>query len=57
MINMEATANTHAVTVTTMPTVTKTKERVQMGVEEIKEEVTVNNVSVSKPFFTNQVIL
>lgn len=50
MINMEATANTHAVTVTTMPTVTKTKERVQTGVEEIKEEVTVNNVSVSKPF-------
>lgn len=57
MINMEATANTHAVTVTTMPTVTKTKERVQMGVEEIKEEVTVNNVSVSKLFFTNQVIV
>lgn len=50
MINMEATANTHAVTVTTMPTVTKTKERVQMDVEEIKEEVIVNNVSVSKPF-------
>lgn len=57
MINMEATANTHAVTVTTMPTVTKTKERVLMGVEEIKEEVTVNNVSVSKLFFTNQVIV
>lgn len=50
MINMEATVNTHAVTVTTMPTVTKMKERVQMGVEEIEEEVTVNNVGVSKLF-------
>lgn len=50
------TANTHADTVTTMPIVTEVVERVQMGVEKVIEEVTVNSVSVLTSF-TNRMTL
>lgn len=46
---MEMTANTHADTVTTMPSVTEIMKRVRMGVEKVMQEVTVNSVSFSKP--------
>lgn len=53
---MEVTANTHAVTVTTMPIVPELVERVRMGVNEVIEEVIVNNVSVFISF-TNRMTL
>lgn len=50
MMLMEVTANTHVVTVTTMPLVTQLMERVRMGVKRVIEEVIVNSVSVLQPF-------
>lgn len=46
MMHMEMTANTHAVTVSTMPLVTEMKGRVQMDVKKVITEVIVDNVSV-----------
>lgn len=49
-MHMEMTANTYAVSVSTMPLVTEIKGRVQMDVKKVITEVIVDSVSVSNHF-------